>query len=356
MDGHEENSEPDNLMWTCRSCNVLAANTMRAAGLGRKTRQYNPASEGAKSAGQWLTAVESMKGQSSAMTVADAVEMIHATPAKKRSEFASELFQVRRKKYGPSGRSSGGDMPDWVTNPSIDKAVWQEGFQAGESGKRKCPYPAASAKAYSWHSGFIEGQAKREGYSYSKGKKNPKNPQQAAEDLYESFHGKPPEGVTIVQEEIHEHEHLAPLGVLVNFRVATLTGVDALIGTDDAEAHRQDYDETQANAETIFLAANEEGTQLYFRGGDQSLDLDRLKFKGDWVKDDMIIGILYELTYRTRKKFDKFKLTDYYHNLGEETGDQPMLRYDPDSPHLFVTGGKYKIKMPLIGMSPGIEN
>jgi hypothetical protein len=182
------------------------------------------------------------------------------------------------------------------------------------------------------------------------------NPQEAAEELYESFHGKPPEGLTIVKEEIHEHEFLAPLGVLVNFKVATLTGINATVGVEENEARRQDYDETEADGDTIFLAANEEGTQLYFRGGDQSLDLDRLKFTGDWVKDDMIIGVLYEITYRTRKKFDKFELTDYFHHLGEETGDQPMLRYDPLSPHLYVTGGKYKIKMPLIGMSPGIEN
>jgi hypothetical protein len=176
--------------------------------------------------------------------------------------------------------------------------------------------------------------------------------------MYEKFHGKKPEGETIVEEEIHEHEHLATLGVLVNFRVATLSGFDVLIGAEAVDAEGQDYDETVAHADTIFLAANEDGTQLHFRGGDQSLPLDKFKMgEGtDWYRDDMIVGILYEITYRTKKKFDKFKLTDYYHKLGEETGDQPMLRYDPLSPDLYVSGGKYKIKMPLIGVSPGIEN
>ena len=111
-----------------------------------------------------------------------------------------------------------------------------------------------------------------------------------------------------------------------------------------------------ADEDTVFLAANKSGTQVYFVGGDQSLDLDKLKFTGDWVKPSMVIGVMYELTYRTRKKFDKFELTDYYHALGEETGDQPMLMYDSLSPHCAVSGGKYKIKVPLIGMSPGIEN
>ena len=71
-------------------------NTLRRAGIGRKTRQYNPASEGATSLGQWLTAVTSMKGESSDMAVQDAVAMIHATPPEKRSRFAKEIWKLRR--------------------------------------------------------------------------------------------------------------------------------------------------------------------------------------------------------------------------------------------------------------------
>ena len=182
---------------------------------------------------------------------------------------------------------------------------------------------------------------------------NPPNPEDAAQDMYESFHGKPATSQVLVKEEYHVHEHLATLGVLVSFRVATVTGLDAEVESSDAAG---DFDEVGADDKTVFLASNEQGTQLYFVGGDQSLDLARLKFTGDLVKDDMVIGILYEVTYRTRKKFDKFQLTEYYHELGEETGDQPFLRYDSLSPHLAISGGKYKIKMPLIGMSPGIEN
>jgi hypothetical protein len=59
--------------------------------IGRRTRQYNP-SLGAKSLGQWLTAVMSMKGESDAMSVPVAVEMIRATPPTKRSEFAREIW------------------------------------------------------------------------------------------------------------------------------------------------------------------------------------------------------------------------------------------------------------------------
>ena len=76
----------------------------------------------------------------------------------------------------------------------------------------------------------------------------------------------------------------------------------------------------------------------------------------DFERDDMVVGQLLEVTYRTKKKFDAFKLVDYYHELGEETGDLPLLRYEPRSEHLYISGGKYQIKMPLVGMSPGIEN
>jgi hypothetical protein len=82
---------------------------LRRAGLGRLTRQYNPASEGAASLGQWLTAVLSMRGESDAMTVPAAVEMIRATPPERRSEFAEQIWERRRARYGPTG--TGNSVP-----------------------------------------------------------------------------------------------------------------------------------------------------------------------------------------------------------------------------------------------------
>ena len=107
VNGHEEDGTPKNLIWTCRACNVSCANTLRSAGLGRPTRQYNPKSQGAESVGQWLTAVTSMKGQSQAMSVGAAVEMIRATPPERRSQFARAIWEMRRARYGSTGRSDG---------------------------------------------------------------------------------------------------------------------------------------------------------------------------------------------------------------------------------------------------------
>jgi hypothetical protein len=96
ISGREEDTSPANLFWTCRRCNVLCANTLRRAGIGRLTRQYNPSNQGATTLGHWLTAVMSMKGESDAMTVPAAVAMIRATPPVRRSEFASEIWALRR--------------------------------------------------------------------------------------------------------------------------------------------------------------------------------------------------------------------------------------------------------------------
>lgn len=96
IDGYEENAEPFNLMWTCRSCNTRIGIVMARAGLGRKTRQFNPSARGAENLQQWLNAVLSMKGESHTMPVSKAVEMIHATPQYRRSEFAHEIWAIRR--------------------------------------------------------------------------------------------------------------------------------------------------------------------------------------------------------------------------------------------------------------------
>ena len=98
LNGREDDGEPRNLLRACRSCNQRADRALKAAGLGVRTRQYNPAAEGARSVGQWLTAVMSMKGESDAMSVPAAVEMIRATPAARRSEFAREIWRIRRQR------------------------------------------------------------------------------------------------------------------------------------------------------------------------------------------------------------------------------------------------------------------
>jgi len=101
LDGDESNTDPENLLWACRSCNVRVGLVLRVAGIGRLTRQFNPTA-GAQSLGQWITAVQGMRGESN-MDPASAIAMVHATPAARRSAFAVEIWRRRRRKFGLRG-------------------------------------------------------------------------------------------------------------------------------------------------------------------------------------------------------------------------------------------------------------
>ncbi len=131
------------------------------------------------------------------------------------------------------------------------------------------------------------------------------------------------------------------------------------------------------SGDAVLLTSNEEGTQLYLVGGDQSLDLSQLKLT---EKDSTVIGEAWGICYHTRKDFDDFKPTDYCHTFGDEkahprlrrgadiwedakppeklfgTGELPVLIYDSLNQKLSLSGGVYRIEQPLMGTSPGIED
>ena len=93
--GKETDSRRENLMYLCRPCNTKTSNTMKARGLGERTRQRNVRAKGAASLGAWVSAVRIMKGEVPG-NVAAAVATIRATSAGRRSEFAHEIWQLRR--------------------------------------------------------------------------------------------------------------------------------------------------------------------------------------------------------------------------------------------------------------------
>lgn len=130
----------------------------------------------------------------------------------------------------------------------------------------------------------------------------------------------------------------------------------------------------------VILCSNETGNQLYFRGGDQSLDLDSLNL-ADAARDHMVIGEVWALAYATKKDFDEFAEIEYVHTLGLEKyhvklpakadlwedaqppkddafscGNLPTLMYDSMNKSLSIAGGIYKIEKPWAETSPGIEN
>ena len=98
LDGEERNTDPANLVWACRRCNTLIAFVMKRAGIGRRTRQFNPDSEGAQTLAQWVTAVLALHGKSDAMSLQDAITLVRATPADQRSRFAQSIWRIRRER------------------------------------------------------------------------------------------------------------------------------------------------------------------------------------------------------------------------------------------------------------------
>jgi hypothetical protein len=100
IDGNEANDDPTNLAWSCRSCNTTKGAHFAAKGRGIRTRQFNPSKKksgsGAKSLSQYLTAVMTLKGQSDAMSLTDAINLVHNTPAADRSKFAGEIWSKRK--------------------------------------------------------------------------------------------------------------------------------------------------------------------------------------------------------------------------------------------------------------------
>jgi hypothetical protein len=166
--------------------------------------------------------------------------------------------------------------------------------------------------------------------------RNPKgkrNPEEQAAETFEMFHGVPSDEEIIVQESHHSHSNLAVMGILTEIKVKTVQGPKATLKF----SHKGPED-------TVYLCSNENRNQMFIEGGDQRLDLESLGFDGDWKKEFVLIGVMTLITYRTRKKFDKMRETDYYHRLGEDSGDKPSLVYDSVNEKLSIVGGKYDIR------------
>jgi hypothetical protein len=168
-----------------------------------------------------------------------------------------------------------------------------------------------------------------------------RNPESSAVDVFTGFHGREPESIIEYRYEEHEHENLAGLGDLVQLKFVTPADKEVDLNAPDPECG----DLTKI----VKLCCSEDRTQLYFVGGDQAMseaDLSKMGFKAgkNDFKDLMLLGVLTEVTYRTEKGFDNFKLVDYYHELGEETGNAPVLLYDFRSGLLRVAGGQYLIE------------
>ncbi len=243
-------------------------------------------------------------------------------------------------------------------------------------------------------------QAKRKEFasqlSKHRGRRSRSNPENGAAHFFKKFHGRDSEEELVIETEIHEHEWLGVLGILAACVVDTPSGCRATIEFDAKDAP--------------WLCSSEDGCQLYIEGGCQELNLKKLEMDGpEWYKERMVIGQFappeclkcgaeipkrgeefakkhcpncgrkfvdietadqtgqeadrsWNVGYQAEKDFDNFDEILYQHDLGSpaegstERKEAPVLEYDAVNKLLFIVGGQYKIKLPLLETSPGIEN
>ncbi len=101
IDGNEANGRRSNLQFLCRSCNMKKAVEQIRAGIGVRTRQYNPVPTFAQYA--WAVAThtgrEYVPGRGFSRGDHDeAGAIIHSTPAALRSEYARRFAAGKRRK------------------------------------------------------------------------------------------------------------------------------------------------------------------------------------------------------------------------------------------------------------------
>jgi hypothetical protein len=152
------------------------------------------------------------------------------------------------------------------------------------------------------------------------------NPEEMAEAeaLYERFHGRPANRTVEYDQPMEYRSELAELGKLLELRF----DLDA----DNECVPLRNFGACQ-------VACTPDGKNLYFVGGNMSIDLDALGIEAG--KDYIELGPCVYIKYHTRKGFHDFAPVNYYHEFGEV---MPVLLYDSINSALFLAGGDYTVR------------
>lgn len=180
---------------------------------------------------------------------------------------------------------------------------------------------------------FLDGKKKKR-RNPGKAKRKRNSGLSDAKQAYASFHGTAATKVAVVNESEYIPTSFSELGLLVSIKFRPAIGGSAEVTFDTDNA-----------AKRVMLCEDPKTNGLYFVGGDQSIQLRPLGLEAKmYHKPMMILGQVKQITYRTKKGFDRFVDTHYWHNLGEETGDKPTLVYSPMIKRLYLAGGAYNIR------------
>lgn len=175
------------------------------------------------------------------------------------------------------------------------------------------------------------------------------NPEDASAENYERFHGRAPEEIITVEETVHEHDYLAGIGKLHSLAILAVDGkhIVELNGFKGA-----------------MLCQNEEGTQLFIKGGDQSVNLGDFGLRANRHEQE-VLGAATEVGYITRKdhlgsdggageralhvhKFGTLKQVDGDDPRRKGGSRLPLVIYDVTNKRLAFAGGGYDL--PEVGI------
>lgn len=164
---------------------------------------------------------------------------------------------------------------------------------------------------------------------------NPANPEDAAAERFEFFHGRPPADVFDVTTKIHEHGVLSGIGKL---KALVISAVD---GSGEV---------TLSKFRGALLAQNEAGTQLFIEGGDQSVRVSDFIGRRD-PHETETLGPVLEVVYSTQKDHlrpEDGGKGDYHHKFGKRGTLLPLMIYDVVNKLLKFSGGGYDL--PEVGI------
>jgi hypothetical protein len=158
------------------------------------------------------------------------------------------------------------------------------------------------------------------------------NPEEAAAERYEYFHGHPPETVTDLEIPIKRHSTLSGVGKLIRLVIVSIDGKSEV---------------TLSKFGGALLAQNEKGTQLFIEGGNQGVNLK--DFGITEPHENEILGAITEVWYDTVKThLQNGGDAIYHHKFGKKKTRLPMAFYDVRNKLLAFAGGEYD--MPDVGI------
>lgn len=173
-----------------------------------------------------------------------------------------------------------------------------------------------------WFDTIPEAKKHIDWWEKRKRNKGKRNPAAEASEAYKGFHGREPDELVKVEETVHFHRHLAGAGELRKL-----------------EVHGR-YTVTLSGFQGAILAFNETRTQLFIKGGDQTVDLKQ--FGISTVHEIETLGEVHAVEYFTTKD-----------HLGSEGGTAvyvhrfkkpyPILIYRTIDKKLEFSGGGYDV-------------